>query len=83
MTTGNRNANFGQFMTDYGMLFVLLVFMAVLSLVTIDRQQATGRSAGREVANHINRITAPANVLIATPQGKLDLEFAEGVQGIV
>lgn len=74
------NSNFSQFVTDYGMIFVLLVLMAVLSVATIDRQQPVGYTAGQQVAELINQIASSKNILIATPEGKLDFEFATGLK---
>lgn len=62
------------------MIFVLLFLMIILSAVTVDYQQLVGAAAGREVAQSINRIESPRNVLIATPQGKLDIEFAQSIE---
>ncbi len=73
-------SNWRQFVNDYGMIFVLLFLMIILSMVTVDHQQLVGAAAGREVAQSINRIESPRNVLIATPQGKLDIEFAQSIE---
>ena len=62
------------------MIFVLLFLMVILSAVTVDHQQLVGAAAGREVAQSINRIESPRNVLIATPQGKLDIELAQSIE---
>ena len=69
-----------QFINDYGMIFVLLFLMLILSAVTIDQQRQIGAAAGQEVAAEINRTDSARNVLIATPQGKLDIEFAQSIQ---
>jgi len=73
-------SNWRQFVNDYGMIFVLLFLMIILSAVTVDYQQLVGAAAGREVAQSINRIESPRNVLIATPQGKLDIDFAQSIE---
>ena len=41
-------------MADYGMVFVLLVLMAVISVATVDQQQPTGVAAGHDLADTIN-----------------------------
>ncbi len=69
-----------QFVNDYGMIFVLLFLMVIMSAVTIDQQQQFGAAAGKEVADKINQMDPSHNVLIATPRGKLDVEFTESIQ---
>ena len=69
-----------QFITDYGMIFVLLFLMLILSAITIDQQRLVGAAAGREVAAKINRHDSSQHILIATPEGKLDIEFARSIE---
>jgi ribose transport system permease protein len=75
-----NNTWLSQLMNDYGMIFVLLVLMVILALATIDLQQAVGGTAGREVAKMIKKSSTPQMVMIATPQGKLDVEFTKGIK---
>jgi ribose transport system permease protein len=81
MAKSKKNSKFSQFATDYGMIFVLLLLMAVLSFATIDQQQPSGYAAGKQVAESINKIESSSKILIATPDGKLDYEFAKGING--
>ena len=69
-----------HFLNDYGMVVVLLVLMAVLSLATIAEQQPTGRNAGRDIAAQINHIEEPVQILLITPEGKLDFEIEKGIR---
>ncbi len=77
----NKLSTLNRLMTDYGMIFVLLLLMTVLSLSTIDRQQASGWAAGIEVARSLNRNAVQAqNILIVTADGTLDQEYAGGIR---
>lgn len=69
-----------RWLTDYGMIWVLLGLMVVLSLLTIDQQQSSGAAAGRELARRINARPQPTRVLIITPEGKLDIELARALE---
>ena len=72
---------FAQTLHDYGMLLVLGLLVAILSVATIDRQQAVGGAAGKEIARRINRIASAQKILLVTPEGNLDFEFADGLRG--
>lgn len=61
------------------MVLVLAVLMAGMSAATLDRQQATGTAAGRELAAEINALSESVQVLVATPEGVLDLELANAL----
>ena len=76
-----RRQRWDHWLADYGMIWVLLALMVVLSLLTIDDQQSSGAAAGRELAARINDRAEPCHVLIVTPEGKLDLELAAALQG--
>lgn len=65
--------------SDYGMLLVLLALMAVMSALTIKRQQATGAAAGRELAVEIRKAGSPQNVLIVTSDTLLDAEMGQAL----
>ncbi len=78
MNKVQNHSRLNQLMADYGMVLVLLVLMAVLSMATIDRQQATGDAAGQEIANEVNQIEESVNILVATSEGKLDYELIDG-----
>lgn len=76
MSNPRHNIRPGEWLKDYGMLLVLLALMAVLSLATIDKQQSSGAAAGRELAEQILASESPQNLLVVTPEGKLDIEMA-------
>ena len=65
----------GGLLNDYGILLVLLALMAVLSLATISKQQSSGAAAGRALAAQILDVEDPRNILVVTPEGKLDIEM--------
>lgn len=66
--------------SDYAMVVVLLALMLVLSIATLDQQQATGFRAGQDIAEEINRRKSANRILLITPEGKLDFEFAAGFE---
>ena len=67
-------------LNDYGMILVLLVLMLIFSIVTIDRQEATGESAGMEIANRIKQNGDSNSVVLITGKTNLDLEIAKGLE---
>ncbi|MEM7457561.1 MAG: ABC transporter permease [Planctomycetota bacterium] len=77
--TETRDSWLSRFMADYGMIFVLLVLMAILSVATLDVQQPTGDAAGENIAQTINQMGKPKRVLVVTPDGWLDRMIAEGI----
>ncbi len=62
------------------MVVVLLLLMVVMSLITIDRQEASGSAAGKQLANAVKARSTPQNIVIATPEGILDYEMAEAMR---
>ena len=67
--------------TDYGMVLVLFLLVAVMSLLTLKDQQPTGREAGLNVADSlIRRFPADAGILICVPGSADDREFAKALQ---
>ena len=48
----------GQFVDEYGMVFVLLILCALFSVRTLKNQYPTGEAAGIQVANKIGATTA-------------------------
>lgn len=79
-----KNARFkhhiNSLTSDYAMVIVLLALMLVLSIATLDQQQATGFKAGQDIAQAINGRNTANRVLLITPEGKMDFEFAAGFE---
>jgi ribose transport system permease protein len=67
-----------RFLSDYGMLFVLLALCAAFSAATWTEQSPTGAAAGEAVARDIITLTpAGAKVLIVVRPTDDDLAFAD------
>jgi len=67
----------GPFVRDYGMVFVLLLLMVLISSLTIREQHPTGADAGRQVARKILADHgADAAVIIVTRNTAEDREFS-------
>ena len=72
---------FSRFLTDYGMVFVLLLLCVYYSLVTLTEQYAGGTSGGEALARKILREQGPeAKVVIIAGTGRDDVPFAETLQ---
>ena len=66
-----------SFIRDYGMVFVLLLLVALFSGLTLKQQHPTGEDAGRQVADFVvSRYGRQARVLIVTRDTSEDLAFA-------
>ena len=83
MATPQLPQRFQTLASDYGMLVVLLGFMAILSVATLDSQQPVGANAGGQVAESINDFTPPLNILLVTAEGKLGIEFADAFENLL
>jgi ribose transport system permease protein len=82
MSTGNSGNNiWKQFITDYGMVFVLLLLVALFSVLTLKEQNPTGADAGRQVSKSILAAKGDAaSVIIAIRDTTEDQEFADSAQ---
>jgi ribose transport system permease protein len=70
-----------RFLGDYGIVFVLLALVAMLSVLTLDEQHPTGTAAGAELAEDIVRDTQPkGSVLIVVRNTREDAEFADALR---
>jgi ribose transport system permease protein len=70
-----------RLLSDYGMVLVLLLLIAVISLLTLKPQSLTGREAGAATAVEILAAFGQgAVVAIAVPAGADDREFLAAVQ---
>ena len=67
-----------RFVSDYGMIFVLLLLAALFSSLTVKQQHPTGEDAGRQVADLIvEQHGTTARVLVVTRDTSEDRQFAE------
>lgn len=70
-----------QLITDYGMVFVLLLLMAGFSLLTIQPQRHTGADVGATIADRIlAQFGNSARVIIAVPGSDEDQAFADAAR---
>jgi ribose transport system permease protein len=70
-----------RFVSDYGMLFVLVLLCAYYSWMTLEEQHPSGPSGAAQLARQIARNFQPgARVLIATRETGQGVEFAESLQ---
>lgn len=76
----NEHTALGQFLRDYGMVFVLLLLAALFSILTVDEQHPTGAEAGKQVANRILERTSKAAVLIVARDTAEDREFSSAIE---
>ena len=67
--------------SDYGMVLVLLLLILVVSILTLEPQNLTGREAGAATADQILAAYGQqAVVAIAVPAGAADRQYLEGVK---
>ena len=70
-----------RFLSDYGMIFVLLLLCAFFSVVTYSEQSPTGEKAAQQVGAAIEKqFGKTARVLIAARDQPDDVAFAEKLQ---
>jgi len=78
MATPRLKAALSRFMSDYGMLFVLLLLCAYYSYVTWDEQHPGGASAGEQLARDIiEGFGQQARALIVAGEGEEERAFAD------
>lgn len=76
--------NTRRFISDYGMIFVLLLLCAFFSAMTLTEQNPVGEAAARQVAADL--VVAPGKggrVLIAVGKQAADTEFARTLEGLL
>ena len=70
-----------RFLTDYGMVFVLVLLCAFFSVVTITEQSPAGETAAKQVATNIKgQFGKTPRVLIATRDQSDDAAFAKKLE---
>jgi len=79
-SAADTSSAFGRFLSDYGMVFVLLLLVVLFSVLTIAEQNPTGVDAARQVAGRIvDRYGESAGVIIVTRDTADDRLFAEAI----
>ena len=69
---------------EYGIVFVLLLLIAILSLLTLEQQNPTGTEAGRQVANQvIKQYGADVNVIVIAETTPVDDSFVREVSAVL
>ena len=80
-STSSKSQLWTTVVNDYGMVFVLLLLIAVLSALTLEKQNPTGAEAGRLVAKKIiARDGTSATVVIVAESTPVDEAFVRGAQ---
>jgi ribose transport system permease protein len=80
ISQGRLRRGLDGIISDYGMLFVLVLLMGVFSVLTIKQQSLTGASGGTAVGNDILDRLNSGNVFIAVPDSMEDRAFAAAVR---
>ena len=71
---------FQQFISSYGMIFVLLLLMLLFTILTWKEQIPSGADAGRQVAQTILADRSDAVVIIVAGSSATEQEFAAGAE---
>ena len=69
-----------RFISNYGMLFVLLLLCAYFSAMTVSEQHPVSPAAGRKIANFLAEEYPQASILIVIPSGSESQAYGEAVQ---
>lgn len=69
-----------KFMSQYGVVFVLVLLCAYYSFATLNPQHPADAATGRKLASYITRHLPNANVLIAVRDSDDDRAFAASIQ---
>jgi len=80
----NNQSIWKYIVNEYGMVFVLLLLVGVLSLLTLEQQNPTGTEAGRQVANQILRQYGnDANVVVVAETTPVDESFVREASAVL
>ncbi len=84
MNTQSRHSRIWRSIAnDYGMVFVLLLLIAILSVLTLEEQNPTGAEAGKLVAREIiSRDGSSATVVIVAESTPVDAAFVRGAEEV-
>lgn len=77
MTTNSTPHRLQRFLSDYGMVFVLLLLMLLFTVLTWKEQTPVGAEAGRQVAETILQQNGDAVVIIVGGSSAAERAFAE------
>ncbi len=69
-----------HFVSNYGMVFVLMLLCAYFSVATIDQQNPVNLRAAKKIVAFLNDQPAGKNVLVIVPSGVEDLKFSQAIQ---
>jgi len=79
-TVSSTRGLWSRLFSDYGMLLVLILLCAGMSLLTITETHPNGRAAGDDFAKHIvNTYDRDQHVVVVTGASAEDIEFSAGV----
>ncbi len=77
-------AALSKFMSDYGMLFVLIVLCLFLCIVTYDEQQPSGMAAAEQLATAvIDEVGAGTRALVVASSSREDVEFVDTLEELL
>lgn len=69
-----------RFVSNYGMIFVLVLLCAYFSFATIDQQDPVTPGAANKIVAFINSQATSKNVVVIVPGGREDQRFSKTVQ---
>ena len=69
-----------RFVSNYGMIFVLMLLCAYFSVATIDQQNPVTVRAANKIVAFLNDQPPGKNVLVVVPSGVEDLKFSQAIQ---
>jgi ribose transport system permease protein len=76
-----NSSRLSQFISEYGMLLVLLLLCAAFSVLTWAEQRPEGAAAGRQVAGELLALDpAPSRILIVAQASSIDRDFAAALE---
>ena len=79
-TVSSTRGLWSRLFSDYGMLLVLILLCAGMSLLTITETHPNGRAAGDDFAKYIvNTYDRDQHVVVVTGASEEDIEFSAGV----
>jgi len=83
MTKNNLILTLKSWLSDYGMMLILLFLIALFSLLTINREESTGADAAIELAEKINTRGSNQQVVIITSVAAVDRELSSALENIL
>jgi ribose transport system permease protein len=71
---------FRQFVSNYGMVFVLMLLLLVFSVLTLEKSMPAGREAGHQLARSILSENPQAVVFVAAGESADDRQFVDALR---